>query len=163
MAPPPKPPAQNTGGNHKERGSVGRTYLLAYNVLSLLLRSAFLLQTLNIWAASGYPSVYRTLHYPARVIEGLSVLDVLHAAVGLLGPRVSPATAALQVSGRNTILLAIVRNYPSVMEEVWHLALAYAIMLVVWNIADVVRYGYYCVGGLGLEEAAAGRMFKWLR
>ncbi|KAL1841777.1 hypothetical protein VTJ49DRAFT_6615 [Mycothermus thermophilus] len=149
--------------NQQAMSSTSQAYLLTYNALSLLLRTLFLIQALHIWSSSGYPHVFRTLHIPARFVESLAALDVLHAAAGLLGPRVSPATAALQVAGRNTVLWAVARNYPDVVESVWHVALAYAGMVVVWNIADVVRFGYYCVGGMGWEEEALGRVFKWLR
>ncbi|KAL2264511.1 hypothetical protein VTJ83DRAFT_7021 [Remersonia thermophila] len=143
--------------------SPSQNYLLFYNAFSLFLRTVFLFRALQIWGSSGYTRVFGTLHIPALFVEGLAALDVLHAAAGLLGPRVSPATAALQVAGRNTVLWAVARNYPDVVQGVWHVSLAYAAMVVVWNIADVIRFGYYCVTCMGWENRAVGSAFKWLR
>jgi very-long-chain (3R)-3-hydroxyacyl-CoA dehydratase len=135
-------------------GSASRTYLVLYNIFSALLRAFILAQTIYLWAAFGTTAVWAELNPLARWAETMTVVEVIHAAAGLV--RASPATAALQVAGRNTIVWAITRNYPDVAATAW----AYPSMLIVWNAADVLRYTYYVIDkgtGQGL------RVLSWLR
>ncbi|KAH6989604.1 tyrosine phosphatase-like protein [Ilyonectria sp. MPI-CAGE-AT-0026] len=123
----------------KEPSSAAGTYLALYNVLSATLRIVVLLRTIQLWSSGGNAAVWDELHVFARWTETCTVIEIIHAAIGLV--RASPATTALQVAGRNTIVWAITRNYPDVAAREW----AYANMLVTWNAADVVRYTYFAV------------------
>ncbi|KAF4987447.1 hypothetical protein FDECE_15437 [Fusarium decemcellulare] len=116
---------------------VSNAYLYAYNLLSALLRICILLSTAYLWTTGGNVAVWDKLSATARWSETLTALEVLHALTGLV--RASPATTALQVAGRNTIVWAITRNYPDVAAE----ESAYSYMLMAWNLADSVRYLYF--------------------
>ncbi|KAF4464928.1 3-hydroxyacyl- dehydratase [Fusarium albosuccineum] len=116
---------------------VSNAYLYVYNLLSTLLRLCILLSTTYLWTTGGTVAVWGKLSATARWSETLTALEVLHALLGLV--RASPATTALQVAGRNTIVWAITRNYPDVTAE----ESAYSCMLMAWNLADSVRYLYF--------------------
>ncbi|EEU43604.1 uncharacterized protein NECHADRAFT_82566 [Fusarium vanettenii 77-13-4] len=116
---------------------VSSAYLCIYNLLSALLRICILLSTAYLWSTSGNVAVWGKLSDTARWSETLTALEVLHALTGLV--RAPPATTALQVAGRNTIVWAITRNYPDVAAG----ESAYSYMLMAWNLADSVRYLYF--------------------
>ncbi|KAI5459629.1 tyrosine phosphatase-like protein [Mariannaea sp. PMI_226] len=132
------------------------TYLVLYNQLSACLRIALLLRTVQLWSLYGQNTVWDELNAVARWAETLSALEIFHAAIGLV--RASPATTALQVAGRNTIVWAITRNYPHVAAG----ELAYPLMLATWNAADAVRYLYFAVER-GVGSGAVFNLLLWLR
>lgn len=116
---------------------LSNVYLCMYNLLSALLRICILLSTTYLWTTGGNRAVWDKLNTTARWSETLTALEVLHAVAGLV--RAPPATTALQVAGRNTIVWAITRNYPDVAADEG----AYSCMLMAWNLADSVRYLYF--------------------
>ncbi|KAM0548415.1 hypothetical protein ACHAPJ_009901 [Fusarium lateritium] len=130
------------------------SYLFIYNTLSSLLRTGILLRTAYLWLNQGNGAVWDELNATARWSETLTAVEVIHAATGLV--RAAPATTALQVAGRNTIVWAITRNYP----EVAHREITYTLMLMAWNAADAVRYLYFALQtGTGSVPSA----LSWLR
>ncbi|KAM0245502.1 hypothetical protein ACHAP5_005309 [Fusarium lateritium] len=136
------------------KASKPSTYLFLYNTLSGLLRTAILLRTIYLWANHGNGAVWDELNVAARWTETLTVIEVIHAVTGLV--RAAPATTALQVAGRNTIIWAITRNYPDVAAR----ETAYSSMLMAWNAADAVRYLYFALQtGTGSVPSA----LTWLR
>jgi very-long-chain (3R)-3-hydroxyacyl-CoA dehydratase len=134
--------------------SVSNRYLVFYNTASALLRAFILARTLHLWTTKDTTAVWRELNMLTRWAETIAWIEVLHAATGLV--RSSPATAALQVAGRNTIVWAITRNYPDIAEGEW----AYASMLTVWNAADLLRYLYF---GFEKGTGQAPNVLLWLR
>lgn len=137
-----------------QKASQPSTYLFIYNTLFALLRIALLIRTTYLWTQQGNGAVWDDLNVTARWIETLTVMEVLHAVTGMV--RAAPATTALQVAGRNTIVWAITRNYP----EVGHRENAYSFMLMAWNAADAVRFLYFTLQtGTGSVPAA----LTWLR
>lgn len=94
------------------------------------------------------------LNIIARWTETFTVMEVIHAVTGLV--RAAPATTALQVAGRNTIVWAITRNYP----QVGFRDTAYSLMLMAWNAADAIRYFYFTLQ-TGTGSVPAG--LTWLR
>ncbi|KAH7129473.1 tyrosine phosphatase-like protein [Dactylonectria estremocensis] len=129
-------------------------YLVVYNIASATLRAVVLVRAIQLWSSAGNATVWNELNELARWTETCSAIEIIHAATGLV--RASPATTALQVAGRNTIVWAITRNYPDVAAREW----AYANMLVTWNAADVVRYTYFAFErGLGYVPD----VLLWLR
>jgi len=144
------------------------TYLIMYNSLSFLLWAYILYVTAEIMFLSPYPTwrsanaaVHSALSQFALVTESLAALEVLHAAAGLV--RASPLTTALQVAGRNTVLWAIARNYPDVME--WEVGFGYASLLMAWAAAEVVRYSYFVVVLLGKVQGGeenGAKVPEWL-
>ncbi|KAH7239364.1 tyrosine phosphatase-like protein [Fusarium tricinctum] len=143
--------AQSTKTHQASKPS---TYLFLYNTVSGLLRTAILARTIYLWADHGNGAVRDELNVTARWTETLTVIEVIHAVTGLV--RAAPATTALQVAGRNTIIWAITRNYPDVAFR----ETAYSLMLMAWNAADAVRYLYFALQtGTGSVPAA----LTWLR
>ncbi|KAF9768193.1 hypothetical protein IL306_014536 [Fusarium sp. DS 682] len=146
--------ARSTSDSKLAQASKPSAYLFFYNTLSALLRTALLLRTTYLWLNQGNGAVWDELSVIARWIETLTTLEVIHAVTGLV--RAAPATTALQVAGRNTIVWAITRNYP----EVGLRENAYSFMLVAWNAADAVRYFYFTLQtGTGSVPGA----LTWLR
>ena len=135
-------------------GSASTRYLVFYNTVSALLRAFILARTIHLWTTEDTTAVWRELNVLTRWAETMAWIEVLHAATGLV--RSSPATAALQVAGRNTVVWAITRNYPDVAEGEW----AYASMLTVWNAADLLRYLYF---GFEKGTGRAPSVLLWLR
>lgn len=130
------------------------SYLVFYNVTSAGLRIAIFSFCIWLWYNGNYTAVWTHVHPLARWAETLAVVEIIHAASGLV--RASPTTTALQVAGRNTIVWAITRNYPVVAARDW----AYPIMIITWNLADAVRYVYFTIDrGFG----AMPRLLLWLR
>ncbi|KAF5026365.1 hypothetical protein F66182_1573 [Fusarium sp. NRRL 66182] len=130
------------------------TYLFFYNALSALLRIGLLLRTAYLWINHGNGVVWDEVNAPARWSETLTAVEVVHAMTGLV--RAAPATTALQVAGRNTIVWAITRNYPQVASR----EAAYSLMLMAWNAADAVRYLYFALQ-TGTESVPSALL--WLR
>ncbi|KAF4974283.1 hypothetical protein FZEAL_8793 [Fusarium zealandicum] len=146
--------SQPTTTPNKPPPSLANAYLVLYNALSASLRLLILARTVQLWSTRGNDAVWNELHVLARWTETLTSLEVIHAVTGLV--RASPATTALQVAGRNTIVWAITRNYPHVAASEW----AYSSMLVAWNTADAVRYTYFAI------DKGTGRVSEallWLR
>ncbi|KFY44188.1 hypothetical protein V495_03586, partial [Pseudogymnoascus sp. VKM F-4514 (FW-929)] len=130
------------------------TYLILYNGVLACLRAWIVIRTLQLWSSHGNSKVWEELHNLVLWTETLTMIEVIHAQTGLV--RASPATTALQVAGRNTIVWAITRNYPDVAAGQW----AYSSMLVAWNVADSVRYTFFAI------ERGTGRVpnaLLWLR
>ncbi|KAM0437819.1 hypothetical protein ACHAPT_002184 [Fusarium lateritium] len=130
-------PTSQTQTQPAELRRASSAYLCVYNVFSALLRIGILLGTAYLWISHGNSAVWEKLGATARWSETLTALEVIHALTGLV--RAPPATTALQVAGRNTIVWAITRNYPKVATG----ESAYSCMLMAWNLADSVRYLYF--------------------
>lgn len=161
-------PSSSTPSQPTTTTTLADTYLILYNSLSFLLWAYILYTTSELLFLTPYPTwrsanaaVHSTLSRFALVTESLAALEVLHAALGLV--RASPLTTALQVAGRNTVLWAIARNYPDVME--WEVGVGYASLLMAWAAAEVVRYSYFVVVLLGKVQGGEERGVKvpdWL-
>lgn len=117
------------------------------------MRASLLLYAARIWYAEGYAAVWSKLNLIVRWTEAFTVAEVIHATLKIVPA--SPLTTALQVSGRNTVVWAITRNYPNVAAR----ELAYASMITAWNSADAIRYLYFSVGASG----NLGSFLLWLR
>lgn len=129
-------------------------YLALYNTVSAILRTYILARTVYLWSTSGHTAVFDELNVVTRWAETVAGLEVLHSAAKLV--RANPATAALQIGGRVIIVWAIVRNYPDVISQQW----AYASLLLAWNVADAVRFWYFC---LGTEPGPLQSILVWIR
>ncbi len=145
---------QDRGKGRASANSAATTYLVLYNTLCATARTAILLSATYLWYTQGSSTVWGKLHVLVRWTEALTALEFVHAVAGLV--RAPPATTALQVAGRNTIVWAITRNYPAIASREW----AYSSMLVAWNAADAVRYAYFAMDrGFG----HAPSVLSWLK
>lgn len=128
-------------------------YLSVYNIVCAAVRVSLLLYAARVWYAEGHGAVWGKLNLIVRWAEALTVAEVIHATLKIVPA--SPLTTALQVSGRNTVVWAITRNYPNVAAR----ELAYTLMVTAWNSADAIRYLYFSVGASG----NLGAFLLWLR
>ena len=88
----------------------------------------------------------------AGVFQGLAVLEVVHAAAGLVAG--SPATAAVQWLGRSNVLFGVIASVPEAQNRV-----ADGAMILAWALSEVVRYPWYAANVVG----ACPPWLTWLR
>lgn len=138
-----------------QASSLSRTYLLLYNATCAALWLHILLSTLKtLLSASEVSEVYASVEPWTRVTQSLAVAEILHAATGLT--RSPVFTTFTQVFARSVQVWAINYAFPDVTAP----SLAYPAMLLVWAMADVVRYLYFAVM---LAEYPIPGALKWLR
>ncbi|KAL2061125.1 hypothetical protein VTL71DRAFT_7398 [Oculimacula yallundae] len=154
--------------------SLKNTYLLAYNGISFLLWFTLtlraipsLFETLGLafYAPSDKQilshllSTYYTLLYPLTITQTLAVLEVLHAASGLV--RASPVTTAIQVGGKNLVVWTVMRKFPSLVARLSNGGIyGFLGCVVAWGMSEMIRYGFFVVV---LARGEAWGWLKWLR
>lgn len=87
-----------------------------------------------------------------KLFQGVSLLETLHAAVGLVPS--SPVMALMQWAGRSNVLFLVLDAIPQLQSGWWGVA-----MLGAWSAAEVVRYPWYAATTLG----ACPGWLTWLR
>jgi very-long-chain (3R)-3-hydroxyacyl-CoA dehydratase len=113
------------------------TYLQLYNGISALLWFVVLSRAALLALLVGPSHVYGGVGEWTRNVQTMAVLEVVHAAVGLV--RSSVATTALQVISRIIIVWAVCDRYPNLVP----ISPAYTTMLLAWSLTEVVRYTYF--------------------
>ncbi len=88
----------------------------------------------------------------AGLFQLLSGLEILHAAMGLVGG--SPVTALMQWAGRSNVLFGVVGAVPEVQNGA-----AVGAMFLAWALSEVTRYPWYAVNVVG----ACPRWLTWIR
>ncbi|KAH7344347.1 tyrosine phosphatase-like protein [Pyrenochaeta sp. MPI-SDFR-AT-0127] len=127
-------------------------YLTAYNVVfALLWISVFLSAVFH--ALDSKPKLFAATEPQARWVQTISLVEVLHAAIGLIKSPVS--TTALQVITRVIQVWMIWYNFPDSTAS----SSAYLALLLAWSVADTVRYSYLALNLHG----KAPRNLLWLR
>ncbi len=89
---------------------------------------------------------------PAGFFQLLSALEILHAAVGLVGG--SPLTSLMQWAGRSNVLFGVVAAVPETQNRP-----AVGAMFLAWALSEVIRYPWYAASVAG----ACPRWLTWLR
>jgi hypothetical protein len=89
---------------------------------------------------------------PSGLFQLASALEILHAALGLVGG--SPLTALMQWAGRSNVLFGVVAAVPEVQG-----AASVGIMLWAWALSEVIRYPWYATSLVG----ACPSWLTWLR
>ncbi|KAL5103354.1 Phosphatase and actin regulator 2 [Taenia crassiceps] len=108
------------------------SYLMVYNLVQLLGWSFALCA-----AVAPQNSVKYGCEQVLRIFQTLSVLEIIHACLGLV--RSSPTATAIQISSRLLIVWGVLYTYPEVSVH----ANFKQMMFVSWCLADVTRYLYY--------------------
>lgn len=147
--------------------ALSSVYLTAYNGLSLVLWASLTVSALvsaPALAAEGrLHQLYHELLFPFLAgTQSLAVLEVLHAAVGLV--RASPVTTAIQVVGKNLVVWTVMAAFPEIVvghdgrgaSGAW----PFAGCIVFWGFSEIVRYGYFVVL---LTKGDSPAWLKWLR
>ncbi|PSC75468.1 very-long-chain (3R)-3-hydroxyacyl-dehydratase 2 [Micractinium conductrix] len=135
------------------QGRVARLYLLAYNCAQAAgwAYSGWLLAQ-HVAATGSLRGAYAAAGEPVRLFQLASALEIVHAALGLVGG--SPVTALMQWAGRSNVLFGVVAAVPEVQP-----GLAVGAMLAAWAASEVVRYPWYAAGVAG----ACPHWLTWLR
>ncbi|KAG7671733.1 hypothetical protein Ndes2526B_g07369 [Nannochloris sp. 'desiccata'] len=133
--------------------SVSKSYLLIYNVLqSVGWAVAFFQVIAGIKQAGSLTGAYATAGETVGFFQFLAVLEILHAAIGIVGG--SPVTSLMQWGGRSNVLFAVVKSVPEVQATP-----AVGAMLLVWALSEVVRYPWYAAVTAGV----CPQWLTWLR
>mmetsp|Transcript_15676 Transcript_15676/g.43856 ORF Transcript_15676/g.43856 Transcript_15676/m.43856 type:complete len:218 (-) Transcript_15676:1027-1680(-) len=133
--------------------SLATAYLVVYNIaqaggwLSVLLLTA-----LTIQRGGSAEDVYSATGFLVCCFQGLSLLETLHAATGLV--RSGVAAALIQWVGRSHVLFAVLYAVPEL-----HGSLAVTPLFTVWAISEIIRYPWYAATLLD----ACPAFLTWLR
>lgn len=123
---------------------LAKLYLLSYNSLQFFGWSLALSKILSsLLATKSFHGSYSSAGDLISLLQTLSFLEVIHAAVGLVPSGVM--LALMQWGGRTHFLLAIVRQ----IAEIQVLPSVF-ITFTAWSIAEVIRYSHYAMSSLGL-------------
>ncbi|KAL0931465.1 protein tyrosine phosphatase [Colletotrichum truncatum] len=127
-------------------------YLTLYNTLFAgLWASIFITAVTN--ASKGKFEVFQATEPRARWVQTLTLIEVVHAAVGLVKSPVG--TTALQVVARTIIVWMVWFSFP----ESTASSNAYLALVLAWSTADTVRYAYLTLNLHGKASSA----LVWLR
>ncbi|XP_045111421.1 very-long-chain (3R)-3-hydroxyacyl-CoA dehydratase hpo-8-like [Portunus trituberculatus] len=118
--------------------SNGNIYLVFYNVFLSLGWLIVLIQTVHhlVYEVGSLDGLWESTSSVLKIFQSLAILEVLHAAVGLV-----PSSVAMvipQVTSRLVILwpvLCAVNNT--------HSSIGLPMLLVAWSVTEVIRYAYY--------------------
>lgn len=122
-------------------------YLFLYNVFQFFAWTISLWSILWNWASTDKSAIRGGAYYSAGglicLIQGLAVLEVGHAAVGLVPSGV--VLGLMQWGGRTHFLFAIVRRITEI-----HELPAICITFVAWCTSEIIRYSHYALSGVGM-------------
>ncbi|KAL4859657.1 Very-long-chain (3R)-3-hydroxyacyl-CoA dehydratase 2 [Chlorella vulgaris] len=134
-------------------GAISRAYLLLYNV-AMFAGWAYALYELakHASAKNTVEGSYAAAGDTIRLFQLVSGLEILHAALGLVGG--SWGAALMQWAGRSNVLFGVVAAEPEVQGS-----LAVGIMCWAWALSEVIRYPWYAASLAGI----CPRWLTWLR
>ncbi|KAL4437140.1 hypothetical protein ABPG75_004279 [Micractinium tetrahymenae] len=135
------------------QGLLARLYLLAYNSVQFIGWAYCLWLVLQQLAqAKSLDGQYAAAGKAVSFFQLLSSLEILHAAVGLVGG--SPMTSLMQWAGRSNVLFGVVAAVPETQNRP-----AVGAMFLAWALSEVIRYPWYAASVAG----ACPRWLTWLR
>ncbi|KAL4424771.1 hypothetical protein ABPG77_000811 [Micractinium sp. CCAP 211/92] len=135
------------------QGLVARAYLLAYNSVQFAGWAYCLwLVVQQLAQDKGLHGQYAAAGRAVSFFQLLSALEILHAAVGLVGG--SPLTSLMQWAGRSNVLFGVVAAVPETQNRP-----AVGAMFLAWALSEVIRYPWYAASVAG----ACPRWLTWLR
>ncbi|KAF2821468.1 PTPLA-domain-containing protein [Ophiobolus disseminans] len=129
-----------------------KLYLTLYNILFATLWSTIVITTLST-APKGKAAVFAATEAKARWIQTATLIEVLHAATGIIKSPVS--TTALQVVTRVIQVWMVWYSFPGT--TAW--SHAYLALVLAWSLADAIRYTYLALNVHGM----APKGLVWLR
>ncbi|XP_008788077.1 very-long-chain (3R)-3-hydroxyacyl-CoA dehydratase 2 [Phoenix dactylifera] len=122
---------------------LSKLYLVFYNSLQCLGWALALSRVLgSVLATNSIRGAYASAGDIICLLQTISFLEVIHAAVGLVSS--GAVLALMQWGGRTHFLLAIVRQIP----EVQNLPSVF-ITFMAWSITEVIRYSHYALSCTG--------------
>jgi very-long-chain (3R)-3-hydroxyacyl-CoA dehydratase len=129
-----------------------KVYLTAYNLLFSTLWTSLLVTSVTQLSEGKY-HLFNTTAVPARWIQTAALIEVVHAATGLIKSPVS--TTALQVVTRVIQVWMVWWCFP----ESTASSNAYGALVMAWAVADGIRYAYLAANLWG----CAPGWLVWLR
>ena len=137
-------------------GSAGNFYLVVYNVVQFVGWShmLYILAPRFTDAVTGKDKgeLYDDIELSLQIFQTGAVLEVVHAAVGLV--KTNPMLAMFQVSSRVFVTWAILDAVPEA-----RLSPGLPLLLTAWIITEMIRYSFYAIGLLGTSFYT----ITWLR
>jgi len=127
-------------------------YLILYNFISALLWLVIFGRVLLLVPLVGFGRVYNGVGRFAKWTQTIAILEVVHAATGLV--RAPVRTTVMQVASRFLLVWGVVDNFPSLAKST-----AYSTMLIAWSVTEVIRYSFFVLTLSGYSPGFIG----WLR
>ncbi|KEP63581.1 UNVERIFIED_CONTAM: protein tyrosine phosphatase family protein, ptpla protein [Hammondia hammondi] len=89
------------------------------------------------WSDFAVPALYRSLEFPLLFAQSMQVMEVLHAAAGIV--RSGVMTTLTQVFSRLQLVLFLFRVVPLTHENA-----AFCSLITAWCLAELLRYPFFC-------------------
>ncbi|KAK0113207.1 hypothetical protein ONS95_014902 [Cadophora gregata] len=144
--------ARKLGTKPLQSSSPKTQYLILYNFVNAVLWLTVLGRVLLLVPLVGFGRVYPGVGRFCKWTQTLALLEVVHAAVGLV--RAPIGTTAMQVASRILLVWGVVDTFPFLAKSA-----GYSSMLVAWSVTEVVRYSYFVFTLSGYSPG----FISWLR
>lgn len=145
-------PVRKPGPKPLQSSSPKTQYLILYNFVSALLWLVVLGRVVLLVPLVGFGRIYAGVGQFAKWTQTLALLEVIHAASGVVRSPVS--TTSMQVASRLALVWGIVNSFPFLAKSA-----VYSSMLVAWSVTEVIRYSYFVLTLSGYQPA----FITWLR
>lgn len=117
--------------------TVASLYLILYNLIQALGWTVILVKLLfHLLEHETYVGLYSEVGVLLQVFQTMAVLEVVHAAVGLV--RSNPLITGVQVMSRLGVVWGILHQ---VTES--HDKIGFPLVCIAWSVTEVIRYSYY--------------------
>ncbi|CAL8113475.1 unnamed protein product [Orchesella dallaii] len=130
-------------------GLVSKIYLMLYN-LTLTVGWAYVL-FLTIQHRADYKKIYSNVRIPLQIFQTAAVLEILHAAIGIVKSNVILTT--FQVFSRVFVVWCVLEVSPPST-----VSIGVPLLLFAWCVTEIIRYGYYFLNLVGLAQ-----LIVWFR
>ncbi|XP_033107032.1 very-long-chain (3R)-3-hydroxyacyl-CoA dehydratase-like [Anneissia japonica] len=131
-----------------------KMYLCLYNFIQFIGFSyIFIYLLVNfVIKGQGMKQAYSGVIFPLSLCQCLSILEIIHPLVGLV--KTGAVAPLIQVTGRNVVLFAVIRNEARIESEP-----IVCYLFLVWSSIELVRYPFYMLTSIGQESV----VISWLR
>ncbi|KAJ8920928.1 hypothetical protein NQ315_015721 [Exocentrus adspersus] len=138
----------------KGHSKVVEAYLIAYNGIQTLGWTYLLFQLVTFYLAStnDNKSLYDTVKCTVIVFQNAAVLEVLHAALGMV--KSNPVITAFQVASRVMVVCGVLMATQAARESI-----GLTLALTAWSVTEIIRYATYTLSLLNVVPY----FLKWLR
>ncbi|KAG4432670.1 hypothetical protein IFR05_011848 [Cadophora sp. M221] len=144
--------ARKPGPKPLQSSSPKTQYLILYNFVNAVLWLTVLGRVVLLVPLVGFGRVYPGVGRFCKWTQTLAVLEVVHAATGLVRAPIS--TTAMQVASRILLVWGVVDTFPFLAKSA-----GYSSMLIAWSVTEVVRYSYFVFTLSGYSPG----FISWLR
>ncbi|KAL2075769.1 hypothetical protein VTL71DRAFT_712 [Oculimacula yallundae] len=144
--------ARKPGPKPLQSSSPKTQYLILYNFVNAILWLTVLGRVLGLVPLVGFGRVYPGVGIFCKWTQSLALLEVVHAATGLV--RAPVGTTAMQVASRLLLVWGVVDQFPYLAKSA-----GYSSMLIAWSVTEVVRYSYFVFTLSGYSPG----FISWLR